>query len=547
MHDFDNDGIIESANGDRVVLVFGLRRGGSSDDIASSEPWGGYFAIDVSQPYLDSAPHDAGAPAEMSDGPKMLFSVDSSTSGFAEMGQSWSQPRLAKVLDGPGNPTVVAFVTGGYSKHEDLRYGNNQNFPNDINPDSVVLPQVNDGGLLSGEGRTSTGTAGPDTWNGTNYKMRGRAMYAIEVASLVDSGSGYLPDFTAAGTVVWEYDIDNNNDLDYPIASDMTAGDLNGDGYIDAVYVGDTGGRLWRFSGPSFGDADVTSWGGEIVFDTNNTNSTQDVLPSGELDIGRKIFYRPAVAVINGKVNLWFGTGDREHPLNHAVVDRLYQIVDKGQGTIDHIDESFLVDMTTDPLQTGDAATVTETLEKLYNLVPGPNGETDYYHGWFIKMNWEFPDESDPNNPISASTGSESTVVGEKMLAAPVMFNNEAYFTTYTPDPNPNSADPCAVGNLGASHLYHLSAMTGESVYNYDVLNDADFTDPDLNERAKGTTGVLTRSDRTRYLGQGIPSGIVTLIDASGRVTMMISSSNRVDTYNAPDIKLIAPVYWMQW
>ncbi len=184
-------GLSNHANGDRVVLVFGLRRGGSSDDIASSEPWGGYFAIDVSQPYLDSAPHDAGAPAEMSDGPKMLFSVDSSTSGFAEMGQSWSQPRLAKVLDGPGNPTVVAFVTGGYSKHEDLRYGNNQNFPNDINPDSVVLPQVNDGGLLSGEGRTSTGTAGPDTWNGTNYKMRGRAMYAIEVASLVDSGSGY--------------------------------------------------------------------------------------------------------------------------------------------------------------------------------------------------------------------------------------------------------------------------------------------------------------------------------------------------------------------
>jgi type IV pilus assembly protein PilY1 len=477
----------------------------------------------------------------------MLFSVDSSTSGFEEMGQSWSQPRLAKVLDGVGNPTVVAFVTGGYSKHEDLRYGNNQDFPNDINPDSVVLPQVNDGGLVAGAGMTSAGTAGPDTWNGTNYAMRGRAMYAIEVASLLDSGSGYLPDFSNAGTVVWEYDIDNNADLDYPIASDMTAGDLNGDGYIDAIYVGDTGGRLWRFSSPTFGDADVNFWGGEIIFDTNNTNGTQDVLPSGESDVGRKIFYRPAVAVINGEVNLWFGTGDRAHPLNHAVVDRLYQIVDKGQGTIDQIDESRLVDMTTDPLQTGDEATVNETLEKLHNLIPGPNGETDYYHGWFIKMNWQYPDESDPNTPVSVATGYESTVVGEKVLAAPVMFNNEAYFTTYAPDPDPQSGDPCSVGNLGSSHLYHLSAMTGESVYNYDVLNDADFNDPDLNERAKGTAGVLSRSDRTRYLGQGIPSGIVTLIDASGRVTMMISSSNRVDTYNAPDIKLIAPVYWMQW
>jgi type IV pilus assembly protein PilY1 len=137
-------------------------------------------------------------------------------------------------------------------------------------------------------------------------------------------------------------------------------------------------------------------------------------------------------------------------------------------------------------------------------------------------------------------------VVGEKMLAAPVMFNDEAYYTTYVPKVNPNASDPCAVGNLGDSYLYHLSARTGEAVFNYDAGND-DITLAD-DSRAKGNDGsVLMRSDRTRTLGEGIPSGIVTLIDASGRVTMMISSSNRVETYNAPDIKLISPVYWMQW
>jgi type IV pilus assembly protein PilY1 len=93
-----------------------------------------------------------------------------------------------------------------------------------------------------------------------------------------------------------------------------------------------------------------------------------------------------------------------------------------------------------------------------------------------------------------------------------------------------------------------LSALTGESVFNYDTLNDDGYDDLLDENRSKGADGaVLTRSDRTRYLGEGIPSGIVTLIDASGRVTMMISSSNRVDTYNAPDIKLMSPVYWMQW
>ena len=147
---------------------------------------------------------------------------------------------------------------------------------------------------------------------------------------------------------------------------------------------------------------------------------------------------------------------------------------------------------------------------------------------------------------MSAATGTESTVVGEKMLAAPVMFNNEAYFTTYSPSSDANANDPCAVGNLGDSRLYHLSALSGEAVFNYDVTNDG--TTLEEGSRAAGNDGaVLLRSDRSRSLGEGIPSGIVTLIDASGRVTMMVSASNRVETYNAPDIKLISPVYWMQW
>jgi type IV pilus assembly protein PilY1 len=569
VHDKDNDGIIEYGSGDRVILVFGLRRGGSSDDIGSAGAWGGYFGIDVSRPYLDSAPHSSGAPSEISYGPQMVFSVNSSAgSDYEYMGQSWGQPRLGKVKDDAGNPIVVAFVPGGYSKHEDLRFGNNQNFPDNIATNSVVPEITEDGGLDFTQGFTSDGSTPPDGWDATAFKMRGRGMYALKIASLVDSGSGYDPNFTGAGTIAWKWDAGDDDDLDYPIASDMTAGDLDSDGYIDTIYVGDTGGRMWRFTDPATLtmtdyknlNEQVSQWQGEIIFDSNNSDGTPGVLPSGEDDVGRKMFYRPAVAMIKGKPHLWFGTGDRAHPLNHAVVDRLYQFVDKRQSTDDVIDEKNLVDLTEDPLQGDDPTAVLEAKNKLDNITLGPNGETNYYYGWYIKMNWAFPDESGINTAavadgdlstfVSAATGSESTVVGEKMLAAPVMFNNEAYFTTYTPkiiDENAADYDPCEVGNLGSSHLYHLSALTGESVYNYDLKNDDDFLSEDLNERAKGATGVQTRSDRTRYLGKGIPSGIVTLIDASGRVTMMISSSNRVDTYNTPDIKLISPVYWMQW
>jgi type IV pilus assembly protein PilY1 len=534
VHDANNNGVIDALSdqsGDRVVLVFGLRRGGSSDDLDYDGPWGGYIAIDVSIP----------------DKPELLFSVDSSTTGLEEMGQSWSQPRLAKVNVG-GLSKVVAFVTGGYDKYEDLRYGQTQLFPA-VGADTIVPYQVGDAGIDTDTvtGATSETVGGVDA--GSSAYNRGGAMYAIEVATLTGTVPNLMPDTSDAGEIVWSYDhegdnsTNNNEHLDYSIASDMTVGDLNNDGFTDVIYVGDTGGRMWRFK---VGSNNVDLWEGNIIFNANPgyddfytpyvslTDRSELKTPTEDsTDVGRKFFYKPAVAIIGGKAHLWFGSGDRAHPLNHAVVDRLYKVVDNGQITGSNINEKNLVDLTVDPLQSYKYNTA-DVLSKLQNLADGPNSEADYYHGWMIKMNFDY------------DTGNKSTVVGEKMLASPVMFNGEAYYTTYAPLEDPSLSDPCAVGNLGTSRLYHLSAHTGEAIFNYDLGNDADVLED--GSRAGAEDGsVLKRSDRTRTLGQGIPSGIVTLIDASGRVTMMISSSNRVETYNAADIKLISPVYWMQW
>jgi type IV pilus assembly protein PilY1 len=538
VHDTNNNGIIEALpdkTGDRVILVFGLRRGGSSDDLAYSGTWGGYLALDVSIP----------------ESPELVFSVDSSKTGLEEMGQSWSQPRLAKVRVGTESK-IVAFVTGGYDKYEDLRYGQQQEFPT-LGVDTTVPYQVGDSGVsVFNEGATSPG--GVDVTVTKSPYNRGGAMYAIEIATLTGPVPSLTPDTSNAGAIIWSYDHDgpnstnNNADLDYSIASDMTTGDLNNDGYTDVIYVGDTGGRMWRFT---VGESDQSLWEGNIIFDANagykdfytpyvdSNNRSEPQTPTEDTtDVGRKFFYRPAVAILNGKAHLWFGSGDRAHPLNRAVVDRLYKVVDNGQTTGSDINEKNLVDLTEDPLQS-DKFNVVKVLSKLQNLADGPNGATepDYYHGWMIKMNWDYE---------STATDKTSDVVGEKMLAAPVMFNGEAYYTTYAPLADAASSNPCSVGNLGTSRLYHLEAHTGEAIFNYDLTNDSDVLED--GSRAEAEDGsVLKRADRQRTLGQGIPSGIVTLIDASGRVTMMISSSNRVETYNAPDIKLISPVYWMQW
>jgi type IV pilus assembly protein PilY1 len=110
----------------------------------------------------------------------------------------------------------------------------------------------------------------------------------------------------------------------------------------------------------------------------------------------------------------------------------------------------------------------------------------------------------------------------------------------------------CDGGNLGISRLYQLNYKTGEAVMNFDLENDLTVSDgwtSGVNERAIGGENgeILQRTDRVRTLGEGIPSGIVTIIDASGRVTQLISSSDRVEASGATDIKLISPVYWMQW
>jgi len=156
------------------------------------------------------------------------------------------------------------------------------------------------------------------------------------------------------------------------------------------------------------------------------------------------------------------------------------------------------------------------------NELDALNAETNY--GWFVRLN-----END----------------GEKVLAPATVYNGEVFFSTYAPRPA-DALDDCEIGNLGVSRLYHLDFKTGEAVFNYDLTNDSDTVEDD--SRAKGDDGeILKRSDRVRTLGEGIPSGIVTLIDASGHVTMMISSSNKIDTRSAPDSRLITPVYWMQW
>ena len=299
--------------------------------------------------------------------------------------------------------------------------------------------------------------------------------------------------------------------MTFPIVNDITTLDTDGNGYIDRVYAADLGGNLWRFD---VGATSIASWTGKKIFSAN---------PASGSDTGRKIFYKPAVTLEAATTDttrgsdalIFMGSGDREHPTNTAVLDRMYAVRDKGQTTTKY--ESDLVDVTTDQLQaaTGSQATIDAAVNAVLTSL---SSATKY--GWYIQLNQNS---------------------GEKVLAPPAINNRIAYFTTFTPGSSVN-VDPCSPSNMGTSRLYVLNYATGEAVMNYDTTNDSTTT---ANKRAQAKPGgeVLLRSDRVKSLGSGIASGVIIVRDKAfigcggGICTEAVKSGSSGRIIN---------LYWMQ-
>jgi type IV pilus assembly protein PilY1 len=462
------DGNINTANGDKVILLFGLRRGGG---LAASPTQGYYYALDVTNPH----------------NPIYLWSISNATAGYSEMGEAWSDIALGQIKVGTASK-IAAFVGAGYDNcNEDARFGPIQTYPG-----SCVQQPTGDGGNM-----TSTGGSGP-------LNPKGRGIYIIDVADFDANG---IPQITAAsGTAIWSYTNANApTTMTFSIPGKIKPVDTNFDGYIDTLYVGDVGGNIWRFN---IMDPSMSNWTANRIFSSN---------PGADGSTGRKIFYDPSATVQqDGTVRLYFGTGDREHPLNTAVVDRMYALIDRGQTTASAITESKMVDVTTDALQSA-----TETQAQASSLVSQLTSTANY--GWFIQLNQN---------------------AGEKVLAPALAISGDAVYTTYYPSAAA-STDPCATGNLGTASVYVLDSISGNAVFNYDTTNDQTST-TNTYAKATGSSYVLMRSDREMTIGSGIPSGAVILISPSGTATAMVGIGGNIATFNLPAGGVTLPLYWRQ-
>ncbi len=355
--------------------------------------------------------------------PKWLWEISPSTPGYEELGQTWSTPNLGKINDGSASGKWVVFIGGGYDENQDL-----------------ALP-LND--------------------------TKGRAIYVVNISD---------------GSLIWSYSYAKNASMKYCIPSDIARVDTTGDGIVDRLYVGDTGGQMWRFD---IQDANPSKWTGRILFDSN---------PG--LSLKRKIFYPPEVTLEKDNYEMiFFGTGDRENPKNTTKENRLYAIKDKNLPSI--LMESNLVDVTADSLQ-DPSVSQDQKNTILSNL--------NTLSGWFIKLN-------------------QST--GEKCLANAVIFYGVVYFTTFVPDLKPS--DICYISS-GSGRIYALKYTTGNAAFNLDLTNDLGET-------------VISRSDRSTVAGASIPSGVI-ITFVGGTTVAYGGVGGGVYRPPLPSTRTIIPISW---
>ncbi|HEX7029975.1 MAG TPA: PilC/PilY family type IV pilus protein [Gammaproteobacteria bacterium] len=244
VNDVDKDGTIES--GDHVYLYFGERRGGNS-----------YYAIDVTD----------------REAPKFLWRI-SNASVFTEMGQTFSQPRLARINVGGISKQVLIFG-GGYDPDQD-----------------------------------SADTYVPDD--------QGRAIY------IVDALTGSLiwwagPTGSGADLVV--------DDLQNSIPAEVRVVDVDSDGFHDRMYAADTGGRIFRFDIFNGNTVDSLVTGGKIA----SLGAADMATPT--MQETRKFFEPPDVAMIvdeehGNYLNIAIGSGNRANPLKTGTLDKFFSIRD---------------------------------------------------------------------------------------------------------------------------------------------------------------------------------------------------------------------------
>jgi Tfp pilus tip-associated adhesin PilY1 len=366
----------------KTWLYATMRRGGRT-----------VYALDVTNP----------------DVPKFKWRINNSTTGFSELGQTWSEPKVTKLKG-------VAAVGGAAQSQLVVAFG--------AGYDATVEDRA------PGSARTVT---------------MGRGVF------VVDADTGAKVALLQPPTGV----------QGYSFAGDVTLVDLDGDGYLDRIYAADTGGNIYRFDAQQSADIGdpANYWKSYIVAKLG------DVDNDGGTD-ARKFLFAPEVLLFRSnnvvKAMVLAGSGDREHPLPNVKADGSANTLACGAYYSDAYYGAKVSDRffgVVDSIPTGAPDTVNASPIQVSNLVDvnsGTSGFTSFSvatdTGWFIELK---------NDPQANGLFNE-----EKTVNAARVVGGTVFFSTSTPVPPNPSAGVCT--NLGEALGYAVDPFTGQPALDRD-------------------------------------------------------------------------------
>lgn len=479
VNDIDNDGIIEPTDGDKVYMYIGMRRGGRN-----------IYAFDVTPSTTMTSQTETVIP-------KLIWVITGGSGDYAQLGQTWSRPKVARIR---------AKCTGSVC--------NDGNPATDDSESRMVL--IFGGGYDANQDNDSPGT-----------DSMGNAIYIADP-------------FT--GERIWWASNDAGADvvldkMEFSIPSEVTAIDVNADKSVDRLYVGDTGGQLWRIDLDSQVGAATDASSGYVFADVgcDSTGTSQRVhtaagaCPAATTDQGRrKLFYPPDVAMVKDETYstdayydlVTIGSGDREDPLDlltsspaadYPVLNRIYAFRDynyqfgaPGTTPATPLSEYDMYDATSNLLGTlTGAARQTEI-----------DANVKDSNGWYFDLV--------ESSAVTLMNGLSSTSIGEKVLAKTVVFDGVLHFTTYVPA-NQSTVTAACTPNEGQARAYAVNYLTGEPAYDQDGDDSP---------------------DRFANIGGGIPSEVVIVIRDGGVTGLVGTSGGAAGVTVSDDVQRYKTYWW---
>jgi Tfp pilus tip-associated adhesin PilY1 len=308
MLDPDNQlvaGVISPAStGDKVWLFLTMRRGGRA-----------IYALDVSRPDAPRLLWRRGCPSYSAD----TAQIDSATGcdlGFSELGQTWSEPKIVSITCSTtpcGSTDPVLIFGAGYD-------------PLVEDPDPATVSCITSASLRVGASGCSGGTVLTRSMGRGLFVVNARTGGLIWHASPKAPGAVSMPTGATYKQIVG---------MDYAIASDIAVvvGDPSTKPF--RAYVGDMGGQMWRFDfGDLSGSAAMSNPANWTVVKLGSIADLTTTVTSGGVTWipgQRKFQFAPDVVGSSGFDMVIAGSGDREHPFDAKIVNRVYGFKDKRQ------------------------------------------------------------------------------------------------------------------------------------------------------------------------------------------------------------------------